>query len=272
MSSRKDEAREWARSVIGNHLPRTARKFSLAMYVGEASVSSTLGIRFDLHPAEGKVVELTLDWILLKIGRSAEFFVVARELVDVVPELGAVVRITPYARRGFDGCRLDAPREEAWGNGVRISTIHLGESRSVLPIDKDTIQSPFLRDMIDQVEGLSARDGMRCLSQVLVDAGACLAPVEYVDPGDAYILATPPALKFRVRTAKHEGWIEIRYDRAADTYTVVLTDTDGGLVFEREGVYFDNLAEVVVGLIDDGRWRIATVEILKPAPRRALAA
>ncbi|MBK7238030.1 MAG: hypothetical protein IPI02_21360 [Sterolibacteriaceae bacterium] len=272
MSSRKDEAGEWTRSVIGNHLSRTARRYSLAMYVGEASVSTTLGIRFDLRPVEGKVVAQSDEWILVKIGRAAEFFVAARDFVDVVPELGAVVRITPYARRGFDGRRLDAPREELCGNGVRISSFTLGENRSVLPIDKDALKSKHLRDMIVQVEELSAHDGMRCLSQVLVDAGACLAPVEYVDPDDSHIIATPPALKFWVHTAKHDGWIEIRYDRATDTYTVVLTGPDGGLVVDEEGVYFDSLAEVVVDLIDDGRWRIATVEILKPAPRRALAA
>lgn len=272
MSNRKEQAREWARGVAGRHLPATARKYSLAIYAGEASISSTLGIQFDLQPAEGKVVELTDEWIMLKIGRAAYLFVVARDLVDVVPALGAVVRITPYARRGFNGRRLDAPTEEITDSGLRLQSWTLGESRSRLPIDKEALKSLYLRDLIDQVEALDAGDGIRCMSQVLVDAGAWMHPVEFVDPDDRDIIATPPALKFRVRTAKHDGGFEIGYDRAADTYDLFLTGQDGGIVKHREGVLFVELAETAVDWLDDGSWRIAKVEVLKPAPRSVKAA
>lgn len=271
MSNRKDQAREWAHGVAGRHLPATARRYSLGVYAGEATVNSTLGIRIDLHPVEGKVVEMTDEWILLKIGRAADLFVVARDLVDVVPALGAVVRITPYARRGFDGRRLDAPTEEIADRGLRRQSWTLGESCSRLPIDKEALKSPYLRDMIDQVEALDAGDGIRCMSQVLVDAGAWMHPVDFVDPDDRDIIAKPPALKFRVNTAKLVGAFEIRYDRAADTYDLFLTGQDGGLVKQCEGALFDDIAGIAVDWLDDGSWRIAKVEVLKPAPRSKAA-
>lgn len=270
--SRKEQARDWACSVARCHLPRTARRYALAIYVGEASVNSALGLQIDLHPAEGKLVELTDEWLMIKIGRGAALFVVARDLVDVVPPLGAVVRITPYARRGFDGRRLDAPREQILGDGSRIQSYIMGESRSCLPIDKEGLRSSYLRDMIEQVEALDAGDGLRRLSQVLVDAGAYQHPVEFVDPNDEDVIATPPALKFRVATAKHDGWFEIRYQRAADTYRLLLTGQDGQLVKDCENVLFDQLAPITLDWIDDGVWRIARVEILKGAPRTVKAA
>ncbi len=272
MSNRKDQASEWVHSVARRHLPATARRYSLAVYVGEATVNTTIGIRIDLRPVEGKVVELTDEWILLKIGRAAELFVVARDLVDVVPALGALVRITPYARRGFDGRRLDAPTEQTADGGLRVQSYILGESCSRLPIDKASLKSQYLRAMIDQVEALPAGDGMRRMSQVLVDAGAWMHPVEFIDPHDHDIIATPPALKFRVATAKHDGGFEIRYDRAADTYDLFLTGHDGGIVKQFEGALVDDIAGIAVEWLDDGSWRIAKVDVLKPAPRSVKAA
>lgn len=272
MSSRQDDARTWVRSVIGKHLPRTARKFKLAVYTGEVTVNTVLGIQIDLNPAEGKVVELTNDWILIKLGRAAEFFVAARDMVDKVPELDATIRITPYARRGFDGRRLDAPRTEQSGEGVIIQSYTLGATRAVLPIDKASLHCPELKSLVDYLEQFDAGDGVRCLSQVLVDAGAWQHPVAYVDPLPEGIIATPPAVKFWVSTAKADGWIEYRYDRAMDVFDMSLIDADGNNVKQAEGVHFDDLSSITVDWIDDGTWRIAKVEILTPARRCATAA
>lgn len=272
MSHRKEAAREWARSVIRNHIPRTARRFSLAVYVGEASVNAALGMQFDLHPVEGKVVELSGEWILVKIGRGPDFFVVARDLVDQVPDLGAMVRVTPYARRGFDGRRLDAVRETTVATGCVTQAFVLGETKSALPLDHDAIRSSHLRTMVEYIESLEAGDGVRCLSQVLVDAGAYLEPVVAVDPADQDVLVTPPSLKFRIRTAAHDGWLEYRYDRAMDAFDMRLTDAGGNVAKQAEDVYFDDISRITVEWVDDGIWRVAKIEILKPAPRRAAAA
>lgn len=272
MSQRQDDARTWVRSVIGKHLPRTARKYKLAVYTGEATVSAVLGVQIDLNPAEGKVIELTDDWILIKLGRAAEFFVAARNMVDKIPELDATIRITPYARRGFDGRRLDAPRTEQSGEGVVIQSYTFGASGAVLPIDKASLRCPELRSLLDYLEQFDAGDGVRCLSQVLVDAGAWQHPVAYVDPLPEDITAKPPSVKFRVSTAKADGWLEYRYDRAMDVFRLSLTDADGNNIMQAEGVHFDDLTGITVDWIDDGTWRIAKVEIMAPARRRATAA
>lgn len=272
MSKRQDDARAWVRSVIGKHLPRTARKFKLAVYTGEATVSTVLGIQIDLSPAEGKVVDVTSDWILIKVGRAAEFFVAARDMVDKVPEMDATIRITPYARRGFDGRRLDAPHTEQSAEGVVIQSYTFGATSAVLPIDKASLRCPELKSLVDYLEQFDAGDGVRCLSQVLVDAGAWQHPVAYVDPLPEDIIATPPSLKFRICTEKADGWLEYRYDRAMDAFDMLMTDADGNAANQEERVYFDDLSRITVEWVDDGTWRIAKVEILKPAPRRAAAA
>lgn len=272
MSSQQNDAKQWVRSAVVKHLPRTARSYRVATYTGDANVNSSLGMQIDLQPFEGKVVEVSDEWILLKAGRTAEFFVTMRDLVDAMPTVGEVVRITPYARRGFDGRRLDAPRAEKMENGVQIKTYVLGEDRSPLPLDHDTIRCPELRDLIEQIEQFRSPDGVRRLAQVLVDAGGGTMPVAFVDPAPEDIIATPPSLKFRVKTGKADGWIEYRYDRGLDAYDMSLTDADGEPVHAVRTVFFDQIAEITVDWIDDGMWRIAKVEILKPAPARSAAA
>lgn len=272
MTNQYKRAREWLHSVAGRHLPKTARTYKLAVYTGEANINSALGMQFDLHPAEGTVVEVTEEWVLLKIGRAAEFFVAARALLDSVPELQASVRITPYARRGFDGQRLDAPKREHASNGVCIETYTLGETRSRLPLQHDELRCPELRDLVEQIEQLPSPDGVRRLAQVLVDAGAGSMPIALVDPEPEEIIDTPPSLRFRVATAKVDGWIEYRYDRGLDAYDMVLTDAAGQTIREARTVFFDQIAGTTVDWIDDGTWRIARVEILRPAPRKARAA
>lgn len=270
MSSQQNDAKTWVRSVVGKHLPRTARSYRVATYTGEASVSS-LGLQLDLSPFEGKVVEVTEAWILMKAGRAAEFFVVSHSLVDNVPAVGDSVRITPYARRGFDGRRLDSPKV-AIDNGVRIQSFVLGEHRSRLPLDTETLVCPELCEMVDQIEQLRAPDGVRRLAQVLVDAGAGSMPIAYVDPAPEDIIAKPPSLKFRVHTAKTDGWIEYRYDRGLDAYDMALTDLGDALLKEAKSVFFDQIAEITTDWIDDGAWRVAKVEILRSSKARSSAA
>ena len=142
----------------------------------------------------------------------------------------------------------------------------------MLPIDKAALGCPELVHLIDYLERFDAGDGVRCLSQILVDAGAWKHPVDHVDPLPEDIIETPPSLKFRVMTAKADGWIEYRYDRGLDCFGMYLTDAAGTTVRSETRVFFEQLAEITSDWIDDGSWRIAKVEILKPAPRKARAA
>lgn len=268
MAATKSEAKSWLHNVVINHLASNARRYSAAVYNTEPSINSTLGLQFDLQPAEGKVVDENEIWCLIKTER-AHFFVCEKALMEMVPDVGSTVRVTPYARRGFDGFRLDTPKKQDAGNGVMIQTFVIGETRSKLPIDVDSLKSEFLKDMIHQVEELKAPDGVRRVCQVFVDAGADQGPVSFKDPSDEEVIAMPPSLQFRCNTKKHDGWVNLVYDRAMDYYKVQLVEHDTwAVVQEVDNVDFTSLAEVVVDLIDDGQWQIAKVEVLKAAPRK----
>lgn len=266
--SLKEQARQWLKGVVSKHVASNARAYSFTVYCGEANVSSALGFQIDLSPQEGKVVDGDQDWLLLKTARS-KFFVCAKSLLETQPSLGDTVRITPYARRGFDGRRLDEPREEDRGDGLAVRVMVIGENVSRLPIDKKSLQSEYLKDMIDQVERMPAKDGIRKLGQVLVDAGAYLEKVCYKDPLDEDIIAMPPTLQFRVKTDKHDGYLNIVYDRALDLYRLDLVEYGSrDIVGQVDMVDLISMPGVIADLVDDGKWRIAKVEVLKPAPKK----
>ncbi|ABM97037.1 hypothetical protein [Methylibium petroleiphilum] len=263
----KEDAKSWLKTVVSAHVPSNATSYRFKIYTEQASENATLGIQVDLSPQEGKVVELTEDWCLVKTART-EFFVSARHLLASVPEVGSTVKITPYARRQFDGRRLDEP-DTTVRDGIVSQAFHIGRTSSELPIDKASLRCEHLVEMIRQVEEMKSPDGVRRLSQVLIDAGALTGPVAYKDPVEEDIIAMPPTLQFRVASKKFSGQLNIVYDRAGDVYRVQLVDPNtAAVVKEVDFVCFSNLAETVFDLVDDGSWKIAQVEILKPAPKR----
>lgn len=266
----KAQAYDWLHTVASRHVPSNARKYDRACYLAQKSVSG-FGFQVDLKPAEGKVIEMTDDLVLLKTGR-ASFFVALKEALISVPDLGATVRITPYSRMRFDGCRLDKPVEKV-EDGWVTQTFILGEYRSYLPIDKDAIQYPQFKDMIEVIESERA-DEVRTIAQVMIDAGALAEPVFFQDVADEEdVVAKPPTVRFRVATTKFTGYLAIVYDRPADTFIIVLYDNN--LVetarFDNQLITIDEehstMGQKIIELVDDGLWKIAKVEVLKKASR-----
>lgn len=263
----KEHARTWLQTVAINHLAKNASNYRFVPYVVGAT-ENTLGMMADLQPQEGKVVELNADWCLVKIDRN-RFFIADRSLLASIPEVGATVRITPYARRNFDGARVDAPKKEVSG-GVTFECFTIGRVTTHLPIvNREGLRCTELIDTIKLIEDQLTPDRCRSISQALVDAGAAGHPIGYKDPLPSEITAMPPSLQFRVSTKKFEGNLNIIYDRAGDHYVVQLADPNTAeVVKSMEPVFHPNLASAVVELIDDGAWRIAQVEVLKAAPKR----
>jgi hypothetical protein len=277
MSATKEAASAWVRSIAFMHLPSNTRQYRWATYVGQRSSSSALGFQVDLKPAEGKAVDANDDFVLVKTART-EFFVAAKDVLSTVPAIGDTCRITPYARRLWSGNRLDAPVETDIGNGIISQTFHLGEYKSLLPIDKSSIICPQFRDMIDVIERERA-DEVRTVVQVLIDAGANQAPVFFQDVLDEEdIIDKPPLLRFKVSTSKHTGFVEISYDRAGDSFTVSILNDDMSVSSRTSDVYIavegpSEIGKLILAAIDDGTWKVASVETLKKAPRtKALAA
>lgn len=263
----KEDARDWLKTVVSAHIPSNATRYRFKVYLDETRENGRIGIQVDLAPQKGRAVELSDDWCLVKTDRT-EFFVCARHLLASVPEIGSTVKITPYARRQFDGRRLDEP-DTTVKDGIVSHAFHICRTTSALPIDKAALRCEHLVGMIRQVEEMKAPDGVRRLSQVLIDAGALTGPVAYKDPVEEDIIAVPPTLQFRVASRKFEGQLNIVYDRAGDVCRVQLVEPNtAAVVKEVDFVCFSNLAETVVDLVDDGSWKMAQVEVVKAAPKR----
>lgn len=253
-------------ALVAQHLPRHVQRFKYRVYDGQPSMSA-LGFYVDPKPFQGTVIVKTGDAIIVRIAR-AEFAVIDRNLATADPEPGTKVLVTPYARHHFDGARLDTPVEETRrtsdGQTYTVRSVILGGATSKLPVP--TPRCPELAELIDQLEQLPALDRMRRISHLLVDAGAC--DFVCVDPIPGNIIAMPPAISFSVCTAKFDGRVTVRYDRAGDTYVVELR-RDDALVERMDDVYVDMLGEVLERRIDDGLWRRIRVEVLPGRSRSA---
>lgn len=246
-------------ALVADHVPSNVRRFKFRIHDDQPAIS-TLGFHIDPKPFQGKVIAVTDEAIVVKLGR-AEFAVLDRELVTVVPTIGATVEVAPYARRRFDGLRVDTPDEEtrytADGLPYTTRTVLLSGNSLKLPVPEP--RCPELADLIEQVEKLPAPDGFRRITHLLVDAGA--RDFDTVDPTPANIIKTPPAILFTVDSAKFQGRVTVLYDRGADLYAVELR-REGELVARNDEVYFDTLGNVLEDLIDDGQWRRIRIDVL----------
>lgn len=261
----KDTARSWLASVAQQHLPSNARRYKFSVYCGQQNLGSFISLPFDLSPAEGKVVDMSDEWLLVKTGRN-DFFIADIELLTQVPNLGDSVIIEPWARRGFDGLRLDAPRDTGRGGMSFI----IGETRSRFP-NKDGLQCPQLGEMLNQLEEMTmpAPDGIRTVAQVLIDAGACDHAVEYSDPAPEDIITSPPRVTVTLDASHIQDGpvsLSVIYDRAMDMYQVE-TRAASGQSARQENVTFNMLPDVIGRIAADPDWRKAKVTVTKKAPK-----
>lgn len=252
-------------TLVAGHVPLNVRSFKFRFFDSQPQ-ESALGFKIDPKPFDGKVVATTDEAIIVKTSR-AEFAVLDRNLVTLVPDEGAKVHVQPYARRRFDGLRADTPEERVEytsdGKPYTVQTHILGSAPAKLPIPAPRCLE--LQELIHQLEQMPAPDGFRCITHLLVDAGA--RDFTWVDPKPADIIRTPPAISFSVATGKFEGRVTVLYDRAGDHYVVELR-RDDQLIERADEVYFDDLGPTLERLIDDGRWRQIQLSVQARAARK----
>jgi hypothetical protein len=253
-------------TLVAGHLPRNTHRFKFRVYDDKPPISSP-GFLIDPKPFEGTVVAQTDSAIIIKVART-QFAVIDRQLATQEPAVGARVEVIPYARRDFDGRRLDVPTEETRytneGQPYTVRSVILGGATTKLPIPEP--RCPELAALVRQLQEMPAPDGFRRITHLLVDAGA--RDFSWVDPGRADIIRTPPAIRFTVSTNKFRGRVTLLYERVLDLYAVELHDGDTRV--ERvSDVYFDGLGEVLERLIDDGVWRLIQVRTLLGKSARA---
>lgn len=250
-------ANDWIRERAYKHVPSNVRTIRYNVFDGRPSVNF-LGLRVDPQPIEGTVVESDDSFVMVKkAGSRNSFAVFPVDMIETVPPLKKRVRVSPYARKNFDGMRLDTPKREERGNGIVIQSLVIG-GHVQLPIDRYQLKCEYLKDMITQLEALPDIYG-RTIAQVMTDAGA--PAVEYCDPEDEMLFETPPRLSFDVITARFTGRVSVIYDRGLDYYTLSFEPTNGE-PHKIEEVDFLSLAEIIVDEIDDGLWQKAKVVYL----------
>jgi hypothetical protein len=254
-------------ALVAKYLPRNARRFKFSIYDGQPA-ESVMGFHIDPQPCEGTVIAATASMIVIRIGRT-QFVVVDSQLASQQPDVGTVVKVTPYARRHFDGTRIDTPTRElqhaADGHAYTVKSFTLGGAITHLPLP--TPHCPQLADLIEQIENLAAPDGFRRIAHLLVDAGA--KDFTCIDAEDADIIKTPPAIRFTVTTAKFAGQVTVLYECGSDSFVIEL-HRRSELIDRVENVYFPNLGRVLESLIDDGSWRQIKIETVS-RPRKTTA-
>lgn len=247
------------------HLGRNIRQFSYRVIDNYHEPNALFGMVFDHKPFEGKVVAYTETIMLVKISLK-EFRVIDLACVTEKPAVGSKILVIPYARRDFNQKRIDEPEKEirtaSDGSHYQVTHQRLGgkDVELPLPIAREAIQCGYLTELIRQLEQLPAPDGFRKIAHVLVDAGATDFAV--VDPKHNDIVETPPTISFKVDNLKCRGRVAIAYDRCADAYVIELIHYDQ-MIKRLENLYFDDLAQNLVDLIDDGAWQQIHIEVLK---------
>ena len=63
-------------------------------------------------------------------------------------------------------------------------------------------------------------------------------------------LADNKGLAFKVNGFIHKGWVKVIYIEGADLFTIILINRKRNVVREIEGVYFDQLVEVIDNAVE----------------------
>lgn len=252
------------KSIVASYLPDNCRQYKWGMCDNQPG-ETMFGVKRELPPFDGKVIHISQAAIYVKVKRNI-FYAVDAGLVSMLPAVGDTVRVTSYARRHFDGTRLDAPRMETYtlpdGTTYQSKVMTIGHVKTELPVSHEKYGCYELNELIEQLECLPAADGFRSISQMLCDAGA--KAFEVIDSSPENIIKMPPRIRFSVDNHKHSGQVEVIYDRGMDTYRVELLCAEHVVESIRD-VYFDDLGHVLGQLVDDGSWNQIGIEILARA-------
>ncbi|QHE89301.1 hypothetical protein [Hydrogenophaga sp. BPS33] len=272
----KEIARAWVKTVVGAHVGKNIRSYKFATYTGDTDHNALGGVSY-LLPAEGRVVEQSEDFTLIKTG-LADFCIVKTQLLSEPVAIGDKVNLQFYQLRRFDGTAADGSGD-ARQNGSR--TIMLTGAQTYFPAkwegrylgindrfasEYTAIHNPYLRDMLTQMEEMRVDGGLRRVINVLVDAGA--KDLAFVDPQESKSVLVPPGITCTVNTEKFHGPIMLGYDRGLDTYFIELGVAGQEGARRIEDVHFNEMGNRLIDALDDRSWLKAKVNIIKKAPKK----
>lgn len=261
----EEAGKAWVKTNVRSFIPSNAREFKTGVICNRPG-TNMLGLSSDRPPVEGKVIQCDDEYFVLKTARNA-FAVVDPTILPAPLELGSMVRITTYQRRHFNGRCFRDPQTTC-ENGIVSRLYHIGNFVSDLPTPPP--KSQYMKDMLELLSKGKCTDGVRVISNMLVDFNA--SNITLVDPDyDSDPLAAGnPEFHFDCETGKFTGHVIIGLDIGADAYYVKLMkpDADGTLAFEasHDDVMFTELAGSLETLLCDGAWKMAKVGVLRKAP------
>jgi hypothetical protein len=146
-----------------------------------------------------------------------------------------------------------------------VETAILGGAGRIVKLPVSKPKCLELGSLIELLETDELPDGFRLVTHMLVDAGA--KDFEIVDPKPQDIIKTPPAVSFSVNTRKHSGRVRVFYNRGMDSFGIELLQ-DGSRTYFDDYVLFNELAERLWELIDDGTWNKIDVDLVAPAKKQ----
>lgn len=262
-------AKNWLRSNVRANIPANAKTYRFTTLTNR-SCTSSMGFKIDHSDFTGTVIESNPDFMVVKSGRT-EFVIIDPKVLREELHEGSKVSITPYARRHFDGRRLTDPAPVTAPSGLRLSVTIIGASVSDIPVVKPT--SKLGLHLLDNLQRMRCPDGIRVLSNLLVDVGA--ENFRFVDVDlDNTESDVDLQFIFDCSNLKFSGRVTIGVDRGLGLFYIdmhkVSDDQPDVLQHRCEGVCLDSLAEVLSTLLCDGEWRFAKVEVLHRAKAKQL--
>lgn len=112
----QETAREWVKSVAGNHVGANIRRYQWSTYLGELR-HNMLGAVSYLQPTEGTVVDANDQFTLVKTSAN-RFCVVLNALLSEPVTIGSKIGLSFYNLRRFDGSLADGS-EDPSSDGCR---------------------------------------------------------------------------------------------------------------------------------------------------------
>ncbi|MGP1715601.1 MAG: hypothetical protein ACTS9Y_00345 [Methylophilus sp.] len=242
-----------AETLLHPHLSRTAKNYQFNVIAKDAVSVGTLGHISFGGSFEGKLVANSDDVLAFKL--TGNKFMVAEKSVFEKPELfegqiGKKFEVKPYSPKFIDGHPTSEARRNA--DGSTVYTIG-GSTKINEGIEYGVIKSPYLLEMIDQINNLIMPDGMRFISCALVDAGLRKEGFTYIDVDADSAGDKKPTLTFKLENQT----ISLAYDFGYDTYDLLVNDE---LVMEGgDNFTFECLADAFNALINDDAWKYPKV-------------
>lgn len=247
------------RAVIDNYLPNQYTKYEFQIIDTNPLINTnSWHLYSDPEPFVGEVIDYVPEFMFIKVA-PLSFRAVYLPYATEVPKVGCKVKVTPYARRNFDGERTDSYINSLKSHRDMVLAKWYGYHEAHLPISR--VVSPLLQSIIDGIQAMPAPDGFRTIAEMLVDANASQFAVN--DPGlnkDADFL---PGIKFHVNTSKFTGELLISCNRAGTLLNLEARQSKVKVIVINE-VNFEwrELGQKIASAIDDESWRKTIIEVL----------